>query len=97
MIVTPDHGEMLGNHGMWGKGHCFYEDVLRVPLITRLPDLPAGRRDELVSLVDLMPTILGLAGAEPRAGENNMSQARAQHLCAMQCFMWIFEHESLRG
>lgn len=71
VFFTPDHGEMLGNHGMWGKGHCFYDDVLRVPLITDLPGLPTGRTDDLVSLVDLMPTMLGLAGAEPAATDGH--------------------------
>ncbi|MGI8768749.1 MAG: sulfatase-like hydrolase/transferase [Propionibacteriaceae bacterium] len=63
VAFTPDHGEMLGNHGMWGKGHCFYDDVLRVPLLLRQPaGVAAGTRsDDLVSLVDLFPTFVTAA------------------------------------
>jgi arylsulfatase A-like enzyme len=67
VIFSCDHGEMLGNHGLWGKGNCFYDDVLRVPLIHRR----AGRRgagtrsDSLVSLVDVCPTLVSAAGGVP--------------------------------
>jgi arylsulfatase A-like enzyme len=66
IAFTPDHGEMLGNHGIWGKGHCFYDDVLRIPLLLRQPGgRDAGIRcDELVSLVDLYPTFLTAAGLD---------------------------------
>ncbi|SDT27880.1 sulfatase-like hydrolase/transferase [Microlunatus soli] len=66
IIFTPDHGEMLGNHGMWGKGHCFYDDVLKVPLIMRRPGGRAAgtRSDDLVSLIDLYPTFVGAAGGD---------------------------------
>ncbi|GAB3919560.1 hypothetical protein GCM10027613_23730 [Microlunatus endophyticus] len=65
IIFTPDHGEMLGNHGMWGKGHCFYTDVMRVPLLVRSPGVTASRSDDLVSLVDLFPTMVCAAGGDP--------------------------------
>lgn len=64
VIFTADHGEMLGNHGFWGKDACAYEDVLRVPLFVRGPGVGSGRSDRLTSLVDLYPTILGAVGGE---------------------------------
>ncbi len=65
IVFVPDHGEMLGNHGIWGKGYCFYEDVLRVPLILNGPDVTPGQRTtSLVSLTDIMPTILTSVGGE---------------------------------
>lgn len=66
VIFTADHGEMLGNHGFWGKNACGYEDVLRVPLFVRQPGrFDAGERsDRLTSLVDLFPTILRATGCE---------------------------------
>lgn len=69
IVFTSDHGEMLGNHGMWGKGNCFYEDVLSVPLLYRRPDRAAAgtRSDALVSLVDVLPTLVGAAGGEAGA------------------------------
>lgn len=61
VVFTSDHGEMLGERGMWFKKH-FFEKALRVPLIIRAPWLAAQRVSELTSLVDLLPTFNGLAG-----------------------------------
>lgn len=62
VVVTSDHGEMLGEHGMWFK-RTYFDHSARVPLIVAGPDLiPSGQRvDRTVSLVDLYPTFLELA------------------------------------
>jgi choline-sulfatase len=61
VVFTSDHGEMLGERGMWYK-MTFFEPAVRIPLIVRLPQSRLGRRiAENVSLVDLFPTILDLA------------------------------------
>ncbi len=64
VIFTTDHGELLGDHGLWMKGPFHYEELIRVPLIVRWPaGLPAGRRaDGLISHVDLVPALLDAAG-----------------------------------
>lgn len=63
VVFTCDHGEMLGNHGFWGKNNGYYQDVLNVPLIFRRPgQTSGGRSDRLTSLVDLYPTLTGAAG-----------------------------------
>ncbi len=63
VVFTADHGEMLGERGMWFK-QCFYEWSVRVPLVFHFPKLLAPRRvSELVSLVDLLPTFTDLASA----------------------------------
>ena len=59
VVVTSVHGDMHGAHGLFRKGWP-YEESIRVPLLVRFPDAhPAaqfhGRRDELVSLLDLAP------------------------------------------
>ncbi len=64
ILFTSDHGEMLGERGLWFKKH-FFERALKVPLILHAPWLEAERRAELVSLVDLLPTLNGLADGEP--------------------------------
>ena len=64
IIFTSDHGEMLGERGMWFKKH-FYEPSLQVPLIIAAPGTPAGRVTTPVSLVDLLPTFCGLATGSP--------------------------------
>ncbi|MCE2526872.1 MAG: choline-sulfatase [Actinomycetia bacterium] len=61
VIVTSDHGDMLGERGMWFK-MSFLERSVRVPLIFWCPDRLKPRRvSEAVSLVDLGPTMMGLA------------------------------------
>lgn len=64
VIFTSDHGEMLGDHGIYWKGPYFYEPAVRVPMIIRLPDtIQRGRRSEaLIELSDIAPTILDSAG-----------------------------------
>ncbi len=64
VIFMSDHGEMLGDHGLYFKGPHFYEAAIRVPLVLRWPEHFAGRRrvDGLVELVDLAPTLCELAG-----------------------------------
>ena len=68
VVYTSDHGEMAGEHGLWRKSN-FYEHSVRVPLVLSWPGrLPNGRRvTEVVSLVDLVATLLEVAGA-PRVG-----------------------------
>lgn len=61
VIFVGDHGEMLGEHGMWFK-RTFYDEALKVPLIVSWPGVVRVNHieDEIVSLMDLGPTILGL-------------------------------------
>lgn len=64
VIFMSDHGEMLGDHGIYLKGPYFYEPAVRVPLIIYWPSkIEPGRRIEtLVELTDLAPTLLEVAG-----------------------------------
>lgn len=60
-VFCADHGEMMGERGMWFK-QTFFEHSARVPLIIGGPGLPKHRVvDQNVSLVDLLPTLLALA------------------------------------
>lgn len=65
LIVTSDHGEQFGEHGLIDHANSLYMDVLHVPLVLRLPKVvPAGTRvAEAVSLLDLPRTISDLVGA----------------------------------
>jgi choline-sulfatase len=61
IVFTADHGEMLGERGMWFKFNP-YEQSIKVPLIIHAPGAPAARRVGVnCSLVDLLPTLLDLA------------------------------------
>ena len=75
VIFMSDHGEMLGDHGIYLKGPYFYEQAVHVPLIMRWPgQLAAGRRvSSLTELVDLAPTLLDAAGLPLHAGMQGRS------------------------
>jgi arylsulfatase A-like enzyme len=66
VVVTADHGEGLMDHGHLKHGIHVYEEAVRVPLLFRLPGGTEGGKilAEPVELLDLMPTILDLAGVE---------------------------------
>jgi arylsulfatase A-like enzyme len=69
LVLTADHGEELLQHGYWEHGLGFCDHQLRIPLLIRKPGAAQGgsRVTDLVSLVDLMPTLLSAAavGAPP--------------------------------
>jgi arylsulfatase A-like enzyme/Tfp pilus assembly protein PilF len=61
LIITGDHGEMLGEHFETYHGYFIYQSAIRVPLIIRVPDQHVGRRvSDLVGLVDIAPTVCSL-------------------------------------
>lgn len=64
VVFTSDHGDYLGEHRLLGKSNAFYDCLTHVPLLLSWPGhLPTGeRRPELVSTIDVMPTVLSLAG-----------------------------------
>ena len=69
LILTSDHGEEFLEHGRVGHFLTTYQQSLGVPLIVRGPGVPAGMRiDTPVSLVDLAPTLIALAGLPSEAG-----------------------------
>jgi arylsulfatase A-like enzyme len=75
IIFTSDHGENLGDHGMYLKGPYFYENNVHVPLIIAYPSaIPGGRvSNALVELVDLAPTIIDAAGIKIEPGMQGKS------------------------
>jgi len=70
VVYSSDHGEMLGDHGIYLKGPFFYDCAIRVPLIVSWPGaIEGGRRSEsLIELADLAPTLLDAAGLERHPG-----------------------------
>ena len=66
VVFTSDHGELLGDHGVYLKGPFFYEEALNVPLIVSWPGAyESAETDALVELVDLAPTLLDAADVDP--------------------------------
>jgi len=77
IVFTADHGEHLGDHGLFGKA-TFLQSSGRVPLIVRPPHRtplahPALELDSPVLTVDLFPTLLQAAGLEPPSGVDGHS------------------------
>lgn len=66
VLFMSDHGEMLGDHGIYFKGPHFYDEAVRVPLVFSWPGKlrEPHRVDGLTELVDLAPTLLELAGLD---------------------------------
>jgi arylsulfatase A-like enzyme len=65
VIVTSDHGEAFGEHGIFLHGKGLYDELLRVPLIVAGPGIPPGLRIAApVSLTDLFPTLRELLGVD---------------------------------
>src|SRR5688572_25048700 len=74
VVYTTDHGELLGNHGLYLKGPTPYEDLLRITMVARGPRVAAGRVvAEPVSTLDLNATFCDLAGVTP--GEDMQSRS----------------------
>jgi len=63
IIITGDHGEMLGEHGELTHTYFVYQSAVKVPLIFKLPGQTESRRiSPCVGLVDILPTICGILG-----------------------------------
>ncbi|EMA55019.1 sulfatase [Halococcus salifodinae] len=64
VVVCADHGELHGEHDLYGHEFGVYDPIVNVPLMVKHPDLDPGRYDEQVELIDLYHTVLDHAGAE---------------------------------
>lgn len=78
VVVTADHGESFGEHGYRQHGPRVDEPVMRVPLVVWLPPThparrPGGRRDELVRVVDIFPTVIDALGLPIPSGLDGIS------------------------
>jgi arylsulfatase A-like enzyme len=97
VVYTTDHGELLGNHGLYLKGPMPYEDLLRVGMVVRGPGVQPGKRGrEPVSTLDLAATFYdiralrrtGAAGPQPAAlaGERGRDAQRGLQRVACASF-----------
>jgi arylsulfatase len=83
VIFTADHGEMAGAHRLRQKGPFMYKENVRVPFIVRHPDLAGGRESKaLSSHIDLVPTILAMAGVQEDAMQSNYPELKGVDLAA---------------
>jgi len=73
VIVSSDHGEAFGEHGLRQHAHELYEELVRVPLIIHVPGAEPHRVKTAHSHLDLAPTIMELMGQEPLSGFEGQS------------------------
>ncbi|MFD1673890.1 sulfatase [Alicyclobacillus fodiniaquatilis] len=74
VVFMSDHGEMLGDHGIYWKGPYFYDPAVRVPLIMAGPGIERNKVSEaLVELVDLAPSLLDAVGLPRHDGLQGQS------------------------
>jgi arylsulfatase A-like enzyme len=74
LVVTSDHGDAFGEHGAEGHGGTLWDEVMRVPLVLRGPGIAPGTRVAApVGLVDVLPTLLDLAGVPAPDGLHGRS------------------------
>jgi len=75
VVFSTDHGDMMGGHRLFNKGFTMYEETHHVPLVVRWPGVtePGSTCEEFVSLTDLMPTLLDIAGARNPGGLDGRS------------------------
>jgi arylsulfatase A-like enzyme len=73
VAFTSDHGDEFNEHGLRFHARSLYNQVVRIPLVVRLPRAPASVIDTPVSIVDVMPTLLDLVDQPAPAGLNGRS------------------------
>ena len=64
VVVCADHGELHGEHDLYGHEFCVYDPLVNVPLLVKHPDLDADRRADQVELLDLYHTVLDTLDVE---------------------------------
>ena len=65
VVVCADHGELHGEHGLYGHEFGLYDPLVNVPLMVKHPEIGGDRRGDTVELVDLYHTVLDTFGVDP--------------------------------
>ncbi|MFC4438624.1 MULTISPECIES: sulfatase [Natrialbaceae] len=73
VVVAADHGELHGEHDLYGHEFALYDELINVPLLVKHPDLEADRRDDLVELLDCYHTVLDALDVDPGAVETDVA------------------------
>lgn len=99
IIVSADHGEEFWDHGGYEHGHSMYDEVLHVPLLIKFPHRHyAGERvSQQVRLLDLLPTVLDVAGLPKPSGARGQSLASPRQFAALGDSGELFAEGTLYG
>ncbi len=90
IVLTSDHGEALGEHGIMGHGSSLYDEALAIPLVLKLPKRSelrnglARQMERLARQIDIAPTILDILGLNPMrsASGSSLVQSKSRVLFA---------------
>jgi arylsulfatase A-like enzyme len=97
VILTSDHAEMMGDHGLLGKGG-FFPQSQHIPLIIRAPGAPEGQVcTHLTSAVDLFPTLLDLMQVAPKNsldGRSLIGQLQDAQQPGRESIFWEFDYRT---
>ncbi|MBR1919282.1 MAG: sulfatase-like hydrolase/transferase [Spirochaetales bacterium] len=79
IVVLSDHGDYQGAHGLMCKGVAAFEEAYRIPLVFKLPkgSFAGTRRDGIISIMDVGPTVLDIVGAGRIANETDGKSRKA--------------------
>ncbi|MEZ3115792.1 sulfatase [Halobaculum sp. MBLA0147] len=86
VVVCADHGELHGEHGLYGHEFCLYDQLVNVPLLVKHPEIDGDRREDTVELLDLYHTVLDTldvtAGVPVAPDEDSVPLDRTRSLLA---------------
>jgi arylsulfatase A-like enzyme len=77
VVVCSDHGELHGEHGLYGHEFNVYDPTVNVPLLVKHPDLAPGTYDDQMELLDLFYTLLDSAGLEAPSNTSYSTDERS--------------------
>ena len=109
VVVCADHGELHGEHGLYGHEFCIYDPLVNVPLIVNHPDLEPGTSDQQVELIDLYHTVLDHAGVEAAGPTVPLDRTRSllsadyrevadgEHVAFVEYYRPVVELKQLEG
>ena len=95
VVVTGDHGEGFGEHGIELHGYHLYAPQTKVPFLIRVPGLPARRSTTPAGHVDLLPTLVNLAGGKPST--EMMGRSLVEALAGTDRDRVVFQQLSYEG
>ena len=77
VVVCADHGELHGEHGLYGHEFCIYDPLVNVPLLIKHPSLGTGTNTEQLELIDLYHTVLDQAGVDAQGTDVPLDRDRS--------------------
>ena len=95
VVFTSDHGDMMGDHGLFLKGFMPYRGTLQVPLVIDAPGNPAGRTSALASSIDLAPTLLDLCGVAGYDGIQGVSLCKTLAAPSVAVRDWVLVEDDV--